>query len=246
MRLATTTCALAASALLLAACSASPDPADPPSPGPSTSTPETSTADPTDTGAAPEQPAPEVSTDLPSDAMLPATAWEAAGDPRDEAEGASAWRLPDVCAAEPPADATAMRTTTQGDGAAEGPVGVQQVAVFADADAAVAAADRLVAEIAACAGTAPDETAGGTTFIAEPVDVGAQGTGLATDYYGASDGGGLDDALGTYLAATRRGTAVTLVALDGGESTVGAARETVVATAQAAWDRLCRYDSAGC
>ncbi|WP_158068927.1 hypothetical protein [Cellulosimicrobium sp. CUA-896] len=82
--------------------------------------------------------------------------------------------------------------------------------------------------------------------MTEPLDVGAQGAGLATDYYGASDGGDLDGALGSYLAATRRGTAVTLVALDGGETTVGVARETVVANAQAAWDLLCRYDAEGC
>jgi len=39
---------------------------------------------------------------------------------------------------------------------------------------------------------------------------------------------------------------VTVVALEGGEGTVGDARATVTAQAQAAWDRLCAYDSAGC
>lgn len=240
MRLATRTSVLAASVLLLAACSSSPEPATTPSPG--EPAPEPSATAPETTGP----PTPDVPTDLPADVLLQGSVWEAAGDPREESDGAVAWHLPDACAAEPPADPAAMRTVRQGDGAAESPVGVQQVAVFADADAAVAATERLGAAIAACGETAPDETASGTTFVAEPVDVGAQGAGLATDHYGASQGGELDDALGTYLAATRRGTAVTLVALDGGESTVGTARETVVANTQAAWDLLCRYDSAGC
>ncbi len=39
---------------------------------------------------------------------------------------------------------------------------------------------------------------------------------------------------------------MTVVALEGGEGTVGDARATVTAQAQAAWDRLCAYDSAGC
>ncbi|MFC8921034.1 hypothetical protein [Cellulosimicrobium sp. NPDC057127] len=245
MRLATRTSVLAASALLLAACSSSPDPAAPSPTIPSSSAP-SPTGSSAPTTEAPDPSAPAVPTDLPADVMLPGSVWEAAGDPREESEGATAWRLPDACSSEPPADAAAMRTVLQGDGAAESPIGVQQVAVFADADAAVAAADGLDAAIAACGATAPDETSGGTTFVAEPLDVGAQGAGLATDHYGASQSGELDDALGTYLAATRRGTAVTLVALDGGESTVGTARETVVANTQAAWDLLCRYDSAGC
>jgi len=39
---------------------------------------------------------------------------------------------------------------------------------------------------------------------------------------------------------------VTLVASVGGESTVAASRETVVAELRTAWDQLCAYDAAGC
>ena len=136
-----------------------------------------------------------------------------------------------------------MRTATEGDGADEGTVGVHQVAVFADADAATAEAARLADLLAACAAQGGAE---GTAYTAEPLDVGAQGSGLATDYYGSGGSGDLDTALGTYLATTRRGAAVTLVALDGGESTVGAARETVAEQTRAAWELLCRYEQAGC
>lgn len=241
MRPATRTSALAASALLLAACSTSPGTTS----SPTGSAPETSTTT-TEPNGTPSGSPSEPTADVPPDVLLPTAAWEAPGEQRTEDEGVDAWHLPDACATEFPADAAAMRTLTQGDGAAERPVGVHQVAVFDGVDAAVAAADDLQAAITACAGTTPDESAGGTTYVAEPLEVGAQGAGLATDHYGASQSGGLDDALGTYLASTRRGTSVTLVALEGGESTVGAARQAVVAHAQAAWELLCRYDSEGC
>ncbi|WP_139316028.1 hypothetical protein [Cellulosimicrobium sp. CUA-896] len=139
MRHATRTPALAASALvsalLLAACSGSSDPAAPTSSGTGPSRGATPSSEPDATDPASEEPAPAVPTDLPAEALLPAAAWEASGDAREESEGAAAWRLPDACGAEPPADVAAMLTVAQGDGAAEGPVGVQQVAVFPDADA---------------------------------------------------------------------------------------------------------------
>lgn len=246
MRLTIRTSALAVCALLLAACSASPAPdgSDLPSAPPTSSEAPDDPENPdvSETGA----PSDDVPTDLPPEALLQGSAWEALTGPREESDGVVAWRLPEACTAGEPTTAATMRTVTQGDSAEEAPVGVQQVALFADADAAAAEADRLAAAVAACAEQVPDDASGGTTYVAEPVEVGAQGTGLATDYYGAAEGGGLDDALGTYLATTRRGTAVTLVALDGGESTVGVARETVTGNAQAAWELLCAYDSAGC
>ncbi|QZN85614.1 hypothetical protein [Cellulomonas sp. C5510] len=70
--------------------------------------------------------------------------------------------------------------------------------------------------------------------------------GLATDVDGASAQGPLDEALGSYLAVTRRGTAVTVVGLEGGERTVGAARDVATRLAGQAWELLCGYDSAGC
>jgi len=239
MRTSTRTTALVASALVLAACAASPDDATEPPAGTPSSAP---SAGSTETSAPPD-PGGTVPTGAPADVLLPAEAWAPVTGPREESEGTTAWHLPEACAGSGPEDAVAMRTATQGDGADEAQVGVQQVAVFADADLAAAEAARLADAVEVCAAQGGAE---GTVYVVEPLDVGAQGTGLATDHYGAGEGGDLDGALGTYLATTRRGTAVTLVALDGGESTVGAAREVVSGTARAAWDLLCRYDEAGC
>lgn len=207
----------------------SPDPSGPaePEPGESASTGPYSTAP----------------TQIPEEALLPESAWENVGGPRLVSPRVVDWRLPQSCAAGAPSGATAMRTVTQGDGDYEAAVGVQQVAVFADADAAVAEAGRIGAALTACADAT---TAEPTTYVLEPLAVGAQGVGFATDYYGISASGDLDEALGTYLATIRRGNAVTVVALEGGESTIGVARETVTSRAQAAWELLCRYDSAGC
>ncbi len=241
MRASTRTTALVASALVLAACTTNPDDAPPPS-APTTGTPsQTATGTPTSPTAS--GPRATVPTDAPADVLLPAEAWAPVTGPREESEGTTAWHLPEACGGAEPEDAVAMRTAAQGDGADEAQVGVQQVAVFDDADLAAAAATRLADALAACAEQGGAE---GAAYAVEPLDVGAQGTGFATDYYGAGEVGDPDAALGTYLATTRRGTAVTLVALDGGESTVGAARETVTGTARAAWDLLCRYDEAGC
>ena len=192
----------------------------------------------------PESPSGTQASDIPPEAMLPATAWDGVGPDgeREESPGVIAWHVPEACDAGSPARA-AMRTVTHGSGEIESSVGVHQVAVLADADAAVAEADRLTAALTACTQYVSDDS---TTYVVEPLDVGAQGVGLATDYYGASATGALDDAMGTYLAVTRRGNAVTLVGLDGGEGRVGTARETVTTGAQAAWELLCSYDSAGC
>lgn len=248
MRLATRTSTLAVCVTLaLAACSSSPDPSPsaPAESPPATDDPATPSPPETEEPAETEEPegsGPDAASGVPDDALLPASAWEAAEGDGEDSDGVAAWRLPDLCGAGEPAGATAMRTVTQGDGAEESPVGVQQVALFADADTAATEAGRLADALDACAANVEGES----TYVAEPVDVGAEGTGLATDYYGASADGDLDEALGSYLATTRRGTAVTLVALDGGESTVGAARDTVTAQAQAAWELLCAYDEEGC
>ncbi|WP_454050616.1 hypothetical protein [Cellulomonas sp. Marseille-Q8402] len=225
---------MTACALALAGCTAADPAASDPASRPASTPPATPSAPATSAASMPD-----VATDVPAEALLPATAWPASPGARQDTAGVVDWRLPQDCAAGGPAAAVAMRTVGQGDGAEEAPVGVQQVAVFADADAAVAEADRLAAALTAC-------TAGSTSYVLEPLAVGAQGLGLATDYYGASADGGLDGSVGSYLAATRRGTAVTVVALEGGESNVAAARETVTGATQAAWELLCGYDTAGC
>jgi glucose/arabinose dehydrogenase len=232
-----TTTLLAVGALALGGCaSADADPA---------ATSAAPTADPT-TAAEPSAPTTgtgDVAADLPTEVLLPDSAWDADPAQRQESAGVVDWRFPTSCDAGAPDTATAMRTVSQGDGAAEATIGVQQVAVFADADAAVAEADRLVAALTACTTYASDTS---TTYVVEPLDVGAQGTGLATDYYGSSASAPLDEAIGSYLALTRRGTAVTLVGSEGGESVVGTARVDATTQAQAAWELLCRYDEAGC
>ncbi|MDC7122775.1 hypothetical protein OMK64_14665 [Cellulomonas fimi] len=219
-------------ALALTACTAEAEPSATPDPVASAST-----------RAASSSPTGSVATDVAPEVMLTEAAWTAVGPagPRDESTGAVDWRLPGACAAGAPTDATAMRTVSQGTGEFESPVGVQQVAVLADADAAVAEAERLTAALGACTEGEPP-----TRYVSEPLAVGAQGLGLATDYYGASASGSLDDAMGTYVAVTRRGNAVMLVGLDGGEGTVGSARTTVSGLAQQGWELLCPFDSAGC
>lgn len=230
MRRTTTTILSTAVALGLTACST-------PAAGPTetgTSTP--STAEPSGT---PDDGVPV--TDLPEDVLLPADLLGVVETPRQTDDGLRPWRLPEPCEIPAP-EAFAMRTASQGTGEFEQPVGVHQVAVFSDVDAAVAAADDLGAALELC-----QEEGEETRYVAEDVDVGAQGKGLAADYYGVSAAeGDLDEALGSYLAVTRRGNAVTLVADEGGEGAIGAAREEIVARAAAAWGLLCAYDSEGC
>jgi hypothetical protein len=232
-----TTTLLAVGALALGGCAgADADPAATPAPTADPTTPPGPTPAPTTTGT------PAVA-DLPPEVLLPDSAWDADPGQRQESAGVVDWRFPPSCDTGAPDTATAMRTVSQGDGEAEAVIGVQQVAVFADADAAVAEADRLVAALTACTTYASDTS---TTYVVEPLDVGAQGTGLATDYYGSSASAPLDEAIGSYLALTRRGTAVTLVGFEGGESLVGTARTDATTQAQTAWELLCRYDEAGC
>lgn len=200
-------------------------------------------AEPTTPAPDPTTSAPSAPSTVPAEVLLADAAWSPITGTRQESEGITDWLLPESCAAGIASTAAAMRTVTIGDGQEEAQVGVQQVALFTDADAAVAEADRVAAVLAQCTAAPGTET----TYVVEPLAVGAQGLGLATDYYGSSAEGTVDDgALGSYLALTRRGTALTLVGLQGGESTIGVARESVTAHTQAAWDLLCGYDSAGC
>lgn len=236
MRHTTLTSTIALCVLALAGCAAEPAAPDATTPSASEAP---ASADPSPT------PTTSVATDVGPEVMLTEAAWSAAGfdPPRTETTGVVAWRVPEACAAGEPTAAAAMRTVAQGTGEFEYPVGAQQVAVLPDADAAVAEAGRLTAALGACTEGEPP-----TRFVAEPLAVGAQGLGLAADYYGSSTSGAgsLDDAMGTYVAVTRRGTAVMLVGLEGGEGTVGSARTTVSALAQQGWELLCPYDSAGC
>lgn len=239
MRTTTRTLTVAACALALAGCtSAGPTTQDPSG---TTAEPAPTASDPSPTGGATSP----VATDTPPEVMLPETSWQGSGPegPREESAGVVAWRLPESCDAGTPTEAVAMRTVAQGSGEAESPVGVHQVVLLPDADAAVAEADRLTAALAACTRYASDSA---TTYAVEQLEVGAQGLGLATDYYGASAEGSIDDAIGSYLGLTRRGPAITLVGFEGGEGSVGTERATVTGLAQEAWGLLCAYDEAGC
>lgn len=236
------TVALGVLAMALAACSGDQagtgSPEATPSPEPTVAP----TAAPTQESGAPSTPAPTTPQEVPQDVVLGPEGLGTAEQPREQDTDLRAWELPEACDAVVP-EAAAMLTVTQGTGEFEEAVGLQQVAVFDDADAAVSAADALTAALTSCTLHASET---GTTYVLEDIAVGAQGHGLATDYYGASAGGPLDEALGSYLAATRRGSAVTLVGTLGGESTVGFAREHVVGLAQSAWELLCGFDSTGC
>jgi len=189
----------------------------------------------------PSEPAVEVPVQVLPEATLGAELLGTADQPREETAGITAWRLPEDCRPPTP-DAVDMWTVTQGSGEFEEPVGVQQVAVFADADAATAAADALLASMESC--SAAEGAA--TRYVVEGLDIGAQGNGLVTDYYGASATGDLAIAIGDYVAQTRRGTAVTLVGYQGGESQVQTASQRTRTLLATAWERLCVYDSAGC
>ncbi|TGO05383.1 hypothetical protein [Serinibacter arcticus] len=239
--------ALAAALLVtaLAACSPGGETAPPASsePAPETSTSSEPATQPTEseTEGTDDGEVTAIPTEALPETLLPADLLGTPDQPREEAQGVAPWLLPETCEQVTP-DAVDMWTVTQGSGEAEEPVGVHQVAVFLDADAAVAGADALVAAFASCA---PSEGAP-TIYAVEPLDIGAQGTGLATDYNGVSAGGDLDTALGSYLAETRRGTAVTLTGFQGGEAQVGTSRADTTALLAGAWERLCAYDSEGC
>lgn len=185
---------------------------------------------------------------VPEDVLLPIASMGPAQEPRQDVEGLAGWSLPGECIEEAPRGAAAMRTVVLGAGAGETgdrapddpPVGVHQVAVFADAVTAQRAAERLGENLEACAAaTRPPSRA-----VVEVVPVGAQGHGLSTaavervaDPSGAVIG---------YLVTTRRGRAVTLVSAEGVEDSAVGVGPMVREQAQEAWARLCRYASSGC
>lgn len=195
---------------------------------------------PTETESPPSEPAVDIPAQVLPEATLDAELLGTADQPREETAGITAWRLPEDCRPPTP-DALDMWTVTQGSGELEEPVGIQQVAVFADAGAATAAADALLASMESCAAA----EGAATRYVVEGVDIGAQGHGLVTDYYGAS-ATDLATAIGDYVAQTRRGTAVTLVGYQGGETQVQSAGQSTRLLLATAWERLCVYDSAGC
>lgn len=256
MRTSRTAVIVVAAALVLAGCSdsSSPDPeATSQSAEPTTSPSATESAEPTQEPSEepsesaeptedPTEPAGPV-TALPATVLLPQAELFPEEGPRTEFEGLVDWVFPVSCGVGGPETALVMQSVSQGDGTFEVPVGHHQVAVFADADAAVAEADRVTAALEACAGPGDD---GQSRLVTEPVDVGAQGVALVVDYYGVLEANGDEGTLGYVTAVTRRGNAVTLVSSEGGESSVGASRERVVGELGAAWDLLCDYDSAGC
>jgi hypothetical protein len=225
---------------------AAPDESATPSTGESESpTEEEASPSPTATTPTETEPPPEPAVEIPvqvlPEATLDAELLGTADQPREETAGITAWRLPEDCRPPTP-DALDMWTVTEGSGELEEPVGIQQVAVFADAGAATAAADALLASMESC--TPPEGAA--TRYVVEGVDIGAQGHGLVTDYYGASATGDLATAIGDYVAQTRRGTAVTLVGYQGGEGQVQSAGQSTRLLLATAWERLCVYDSEGC
>ena len=187
-------------------------------------------------------PPPVVPTDLTDEVFLPDGVVNGA-NPGTRPVEEDTWQLPRACGALAlPAQATAVGGTFYGDGATETAVGVHQVAVMADADAAAVVADEVAAAFEGCVPEAGQTGA----YAVEDVAVGAQGRGLASSYYGEEVGVVDDGDLGTYLVVTRRGNAVALVGLVAGEWNIGTARTDSTALAQQAWERLCRYDSSGC
>lgn len=197
----------------------------------------------TTTSSAPATPVP---TDLPEDVLLPASALQPEDGPRDVRRGVEPWVLSTGCDLGSPMAAVQMLSLRQGDGAFEVPVGVHQVAVFADASAAQAEAERVAAAAGTCAASAPGSDGGDTRYLVAGLDVGATGTSIVTDYYGVTATDPAADGIGDAVAVTRRGTAVVLVGAAGGESSMSAARTLVAGYAQQAWERLCRYQVDGC
>ena len=221
----------------------------PSSSGPSTSAPSTSApSTPAPSTPAPTASTPPVPTDLPQEVLLPVEALRPPDGPRQVSEGTLPWRLPDACSVGAPPAAVAMRTVQQGDGEFEAPVGVQQVAVHADAAAAQAEATRVAAALQDCAQRAASAPAAETPtrYLVSPSAIGADGIELAVDYYGVTADDPAADGLGYAVVLVRRGTALTLVGAVGGEGSIRAAREEAAGQAQQAWERLCRYQVDGC
>ncbi|TNM64093.1 hypothetical protein FHN55_14775 [Streptomyces sp. NP160] len=187
-----------------------------------------------------------VPTDLPQDVLLPASALQPSDGPRTVTSGVEPWVLSTGCDLGRPSGAVQVLSLRQGDGQFEVPVGVQQVAVYADADAAQAEAARVAGAASACAAAAPGSDGGGTRYRVTPLDVGAQGTSIVTDYYGVTADDPAADGIGDAVAVLRRGTAVVLVGAAGGEDSMSGAQARVAGYAQQAWERLCRYQVEGC
>jgi len=214
-----------------------------PSQAPSSASPSPTSAAPTTSASSP------VPTAVDAAVLLPESAFAPRDGGRTVSEGVEPWVLSTSCDLGSPGGAASMTGVRQGDGELEVPVGLQQVAVYADATDAQAEAQRVGAAARACAeaaGAGPSEDGGNTRYLVEQVPVGADGTGIATDYYGATAGDPDAVVIGDYVVVTRRGTAVTLVGESGGEDSTDRARTTVVALAQQAWERLCPYEQAGC
>lgn len=233
MRTTTKTLIAAVTLVTLTGCAGTSDEAASPTADPTTAQP--STAPPSTATPTPTSPA---QTAVPAEVMLPEGAFVNVTGAVQQTEGVAPWSLPESCLVGAPDTATAMRQVTFGDGAEEGQIGMDQVAVFADADAAVAEMDRIAAAVESCSATPGTES----TYRVEPVEIGAQGIGLVNDYYGTGD----DSAMGTYTVVTRRGNAVRLVGIVGGESLVGETRAHVTPAAQQGWELLCGYDTSGC
>lgn len=218
--------AAAAAAVALSLPALDRDPLPPASPPVATTSPApvTPSEDATDApSGGPTQVPPEV-------LVLPTT------EPRATTDGTVAWVLPEQCAIGAPSTATAMVTVRDGTGEFEAPIDVQQVALFADAATAVTEADRVRQALAGCG-------AGSDLVTTEASDVGAQGVEVSR-VYGDDQGG--PTPFGTYTVLTRRGSAIALVTIDGGDGSPESARDPVVERARQVWENLCGYDSAGC
>lgn len=234
--------AVVVSALLVSGCSGGDDAtetgpsssASSTAPGPSTPSGETEpTAEPS-TASSPTG----VRLDLTDDVMLAPDELEPVGETRGSTDQAETWFLSSACSVPAAPEAVAVQSVSQGVYESTDPVGIQTVAVFEDAETATAVADRVGAAMDACVDAPPAESG---TYRVEDLEVGTQGRGLANSY--AEPG---DEGAGSYAAVTRRGNAVTIVAMLSGETSVGSARDAVVSGLGTAFDRLCSYDSAGC
>lgn len=187
---------------------------------------------------APTEPPAPVRLDLTDDVMLGPDELEPVGESRGSTDQAETWFLSSACSVPAAPEAVAVQTVSQGLYESTDPVGLQTVAVFPDAETASAVADRVRAAMDACVETPPGDSG---SYSAEDVAVGAQGRGLANNYAELGDQGA-----GSYAAVTRRGNAVTIVAMLSGEESVGNARDAVTSGLTTAFDKLCSYDSAGC
>lgn len=176
-------------------------------------------------------PSPSESARVPPEVLAPV-----ASEPRATTDGTVAWAIFEECAVGTPSTASTMLTARDGTGEFEAPTDVQQVALFPDTASAVAEFDRVRQALDRC-------DAGSDLVTTETLDVGDQNVGVASVY---GDDEGAPTPFGTYAVLTRRGTAVTLVTVDGGDGSPESSRDMVVERASQAWENLCDFDSAGC